>query len=892
MHCGTECCSIRVLTTRVRLIDSGPMKARFASTACLLRVVTPVFVYLFSSAISIHYLAAEDKADVILKNGKIITVDAQFSIAEAVALRGERILAVGTNAEAESFRDGSRTKVIDLGGAAVLPGLIDSHVHSTGASMHEFEHRFPNFETIDDVLKYIKLRARQAEEGEWIFLSQVFITRLRERRYPTRQELDAAAPHNPVVFRTGPDAAANSLALKLSGIYDDYKLPEGSKARLERDPRTGKLTGIVRNGGGLFKIPPRSSGPTFQERADRLAKLFRDYSSVGLTGVSDRSASDSGIRLYQHLLKENALSCRVYLYRGLGLGGELEDIVKRLDGYAAHPLHEYNNRLWLRGVKVFLDGGMLTGSAYMLKPWGVSKGYGIDDPDYRGVLRSDPERVFQAAKAALERELQFTAHAVGDGAVETLVNAYARIAEEHFPVRDKRPCVTHCNFMSEDAIEKMARHGIVCDLQPAWLFLDGSTLTHHFGNERLTWFQPYKTLFEKEIRVGGGSDHMQKIGSLRAVNPYNPFFGMWIALTREPRWMDGPLHPEQRISRKQAIRLYTINNAFLTFEEKEKGSIEAGKLADLVVIDRDILTCDEGEIRDIKVKQTWLGGEIVFDRDEPFTVVTPLNRPSEFTSGIEGPACDRDGNLYAVSFGEKRVIGKVTPMGQSEAWLQLPEGSAGNGIRFNRRGEMFIADYAGHNIFAVDPATKKVRVLAHEPRMHQPNDLAIGPDETIYASDPDWKNGEGAIWRISPQGKVDQLADQKGTTNGIEVSPDGKTLYVAESKQRRVLAYDLTTAGLANERTLAEFDDHGLDGMRCDADGNLYVTRYGTGTVLKLSPKGEILQTVELPGKKPSNLCFGGPDGRTVYVTEVETKRVWRFRADRPGLTWQRWREE
>ena len=166
--------------------------------------------------------------------------------------------------------------------------------------------------------------------------------------------------------------------------------------------------------------------------------------------------------------------------------------------------------------------------------------------------------------------------------------------------------------MTAEAIDKMAKHGIVCDLQPAWLWLDGSTLTKQFGRDRLEWFQPYASLFEKGVTVGGGSDHMQKVGSYRSVNPYNPFLGMWIALTRQPRRMeegDLTLRPEQRISREQAIRLYTIQNATISFEEKEKGSLEKGKLADFIVLDRDILECSVEEIKEITVKETWLGGK-------------------------------------------------------------------------------------------------------------------------------------------------------------------------------------------------------------------------------------------------------------------------------------------
>lgn len=166
--------------------------------------------------------------------------------------------------------------------------------------------------------------------------------------------------------------------------------------------------------------------------------------------------------------------------------------------------------------------------------------------------------------------------------------------------------------MSAEAIERMAKLGIVADLQPAWLFLDGATLRKQFGDKRTEYFQPYRALFDSNVIVGGGSDHMQKVGGFRSVNPYNPFLGMWITLTRQPRWTDVPLHPNQRITREQALRLYTINNAFLTFEENEKGSLEKGKLADFVVLEKDFLTCPLDEVKDLQVAETWLGGRRVY----------------------------------------------------------------------------------------------------------------------------------------------------------------------------------------------------------------------------------------------------------------------------------------
>jgi sugar lactone lactonase YvrE len=277
---------------------------------------------------------------------------------------------------------------------------------------------------------------------------------------------------------------------------------------------------------------------------------------------------------------------------------------------------------------------------------------------------------------------------------------------------------------------------------------------------------------------------------------------------------------------------------------------------------------------------------------QPLYTATPLTATNTFTGGIEGPACDMAGNIFAVNFKAQHTIGRTTPAGKSEVFVTLPGASIGNGIRFDPSGKMYVADYTGHNVLRIDPATKKIEVFAHEPRMNQPNDLAIAPDGTLFASDPNWKEKTGQLWRIDTDGKVTRLAEKMGTTNGIEVSPDGKKLYVNESVQRNVWVFDIQPDGsLANKTLLKKFPDFGFDGMRCDIDGNLYIARYGKGTVVVLSPAGKILREIDVLGAKPSNLCFGGPDGRTVYVTEVEHRRLVQFRVERPGLAWLRLRK-
>ena len=267
----------------------------------------------------------------------------------------------------------------------------------------------------------------------------------------------------------------------------------------------------------------------------------------------------------------------------------------------------------------------------------------------------------------------------------------------------------------------------------------------------------------------------------------------------------------------------------------------------------------------------------------------PLTQPKAFTPGIEGPACDRLGNIYAVNFGGEGTIGRITPDGKGEVWVRLPGKSVANGIVFNQAGMMFVADYTGHNILRIDPGTKKVEVFAHQPVMNQPNDLAIMADGTLFASDPDWAKGTGQLWRIDTDRTVHRLATGMGTTNGIEVSPDGKILYVNESLQRNIWAFPIRAdKSLGEKKLLRQFADFGFDGMRVDVGGNLHITRHGNGTVVVLSPAGAIVREIAVLGSMPSNLCFGGPDGRTVYVTEVEHTRLVSYRTDQPGLAWAR----
>lgn len=278
-------------------------------------------------------------------------------------------------------------------------------------------------------------------------------------------------------------------------------------------------------------------------------------------------------------------------------------------------------------------------------------------------------------------------------------------------------------------------------------------------------------------------------------------------------------------------------------------------------------------------------------KQDLFTV-SHFTKPGSFTSGAEGPAVDDDGNLYAVNFARQGTIGKVTPEGEGSVFVELSDGSIANGIRFNSKGDMFLADYVNHNVLKVNMKTREVSVFAHEPRMNQPNDVAIGANDILYASDPNWAESTGQLWRIDTDGSTTLLEKDMGTTNGVEVSTDEKKLYVNESVQRKVWQYDLSEDGeISNKRLLIEFPDFGMDGMRCDQKGNLYITRHSKGTVVIVSPEGEVLREIPLAdGKNVTNLAFGGPDGKTVYCTVADTGNIQAFQTDTAGRSWNLFR--
>ncbi|MGL1887373.1 MAG: SMP-30/gluconolactonase/LRE family protein [Reichenbachiella sp.] len=266
-----------------------------------------------------------------------------------------------------------------------------------------------------------------------------------------------------------------------------------------------------------------------------------------------------------------------------------------------------------------------------------------------------------------------------------------------------------------------------------------------------------------------------------------------------------------------------------------------------------------------------------------------LTSVGEFSLGLEGPAV-QDGTLYFVNPLKNGTIGAIDLNTNTfEIWIDsLPNGSVANGIRFGSKGQMFLADYANHQVLNIDPATKSISVFAMDTVMNQPNDIAISSTDILYASDPNWSNESGNIWRIDKTGKTELLESNMGTTNGIEVAPGDSILYVNESVQRNIWKYKIDAEGqLSDKQLLIAFPDHGMDGMRTDNQGNIYVARYGKGVIAIVNPQGELLQEVKLTASKPTNIAFGGPDGKTCYVTCQDRAVIESFRTEFAGRCWE-----
>jgi predicted amidohydrolase YtcJ len=546
-------------------------------------------------------------ADIVLINGKIITMDAHLSIAQAVAIKQDKILAVGTNNEIKKLT-GNKTKIIDLAGKTVIPGLIDFHTHADGAALSELNDTIPDVHTMQQLLDWIKAQATIKKQGEWIIHPKIFFTRLRELRQPSLAELDSIAPVHPVFLNGSYGGMINSAAIRASNITT-----ESSHPGIVRDKKTGLPTGFIRASAFKLLNLPAKKPLSGELRLEALQAMLQRYNRYGITSICSGGGDYNLFTLYQKLEKGNKLTTRVYQNIILNTSADItpKRVVDTLKSFK-YATGDGDSMVRIGAFKVTLDGGILTGTAYLREAWGdkASNIFGIDDTTYRGVLNYSREDLLSIVKAANDLNWKFTAHCTGGGGVDLLLDVFEEVNKVK-PIKERRFSIIHGNFYTAEAIGRMKELGVCADMQPAWFYKDADAMKYILGEKTVQTFHPYRSLTDAGVIVNGGSDHMVKWDANTSVNPYNPFLAMWAMVTRATE-RGTVIMPGEAISREQALKVYTINNAYGSFEESFKGSIESGKMADMAILTDDILTCPVNQIKNIQSELTLLGGKIVF----------------------------------------------------------------------------------------------------------------------------------------------------------------------------------------------------------------------------------------------------------------------------------------
>jgi predicted amidohydrolase YtcJ len=531
-------------------------------------------------------------ADLILRGGRIVTVDGNWRTAEAVAVRDGRFVAVGDNATIAALA-GPATQVIDLGGRTVVPGLIDTHLHQMLSGLNSRGVQLLGARSVADVQRAVAERVAQTPPGQWVTASSGWHESiLAEGRMVTRWELDQVAPEHPVFIpRGGHVVTVSSKALALAGITRDTPNPDGGI--IVKDER-GEPTGVLlQNAANLVRriLPPPPPPPA---AAELLKRAMRELNSFGIVGVVEPGVDERVMALYRQVHDAGEMTVRTDVLYRAATKAQMEK------GIAAVRAQPSSDMLRFPGIKVPLDGGVEGGRMYW--PYRIVPGE-QSDPAYRGVLLLPPggeDEYVEALKLVAAAGLQVQTHAVGDETIDVIVRAYERVDRER-PIRDLRWAIMHIFHPSDAAIRKMAQIGIVATVQDHPVLL-GHNQRRWWGDERAAYAIPIRKLLDAGILLGGGSDG--------PVVPVDPFLSMWWMTTRQV--LKGyRLGPEHAITAREALKLYTIDNARILGVQNERGSIEPGKLADLVVLSQDILAVPPDSIRDTKALLTVLGGRIV-----------------------------------------------------------------------------------------------------------------------------------------------------------------------------------------------------------------------------------------------------------------------------------------
>ncbi len=533
----------------------------------------------------------------LFRHGSVWTADPSHPRAEAVLTEGDRILRVGREADLQRLAT-AETRVVDLGGALVLPGFIDCHTHFLKGGCALSRIRLRDVTGRDAFAERVAGKAAELERGEWILDGYWDHEQFSPPGLPDKTWIDRASPENPVCVHRYDlhTVLVNSLALRIGGITSETACPEGGE--IQKDPRTGEPTGILRDA-AVELVTRHIPRPSLKADMAAAAAALRHAARLGVTSVHDMSDAAS-IAAYRELFTAGKLTARISVY--LPIAGmdafDLTTVRAPVDG----------DMVRIAGLKGFADGGLGSHSAYFFEPY-------ADDPDTRGYLSSEmfpegimEERILKADAA----ELQVAIHAIGDEANAIVLDIYGRVLARN-GARDRRWRIEHAQHLRPMEIVRISRLGVIPSVQPSHAVAEAHWVEKRVGKERARTTYAFRSLLDGGGRLAFGSDW--------PVAPLDPLAGIHAAVTRQTSDGENPQgwQPDQRIPLEEALTAFTRNGARAEFMEHAKGSIESGKLADLVVLDRDIFSLEPERIKDVRVAMTVVGGRVVHDA---------LSRPS------------------------------------------------------------------------------------------------------------------------------------------------------------------------------------------------------------------------------------------------------------------------
>lgn len=551
--------------------------------------------------------AQEAPADLVLRNAQVVTVDSARPEAEAVAIRGDRIIAVGSNREIEGHT-GPGTRVLDLEGRLVVPGFIEGHGHFMGVGTAQLNLDLTGAADWDEIVDMVAAAAGEAAPGAWILgrgWHQEKWTRVPDDAVdgvPTHHALSAVSPDNPVVLThaSGHAALVNARALELAGIDADYRAPEGGEVVRDAD---GSPTGLLRENAQDPVGAVRARAEATRTAAEREARFRRvvalaaeEALSKGVTTFHDAGVGFETLDGYRRLAEAGELPIRLYAM----VRAPNEELEEKLARYRMVDVGDH--RLTVRSIKKQIDGALGSHGAWLLEPY-------ADMPSSTGLVLEPVAEIERTAELAVEHGYQLNTHAIGDRANREVLDLYEAAFQVHPGVEDPRWRIEHAQHVDPADLPRFAELGVIAAMQGVHATSDAPWVPKRLGDERAaSGAYRWQDLWRSGAVVGNGTD--------APVEDVDPLQSFWASVTR--RLPDGGrFDPDQRMSRDQALRSYTLNNAYAAFEEDLKGSITPGKLADLVVLSRDIMTVPEDEIREARVLYTILGGDIVYQRPSP-----------------------------------------------------------------------------------------------------------------------------------------------------------------------------------------------------------------------------------------------------------------------------------